>query len=250
VLTARSRARLDELADTVRSDHGVQVVVLDRDLAVPGSGDELVAELTARRIAIDILINNAGFGAHGDLVDADPARLDAMTSLNVSTVVGLTTRLLPGMVERKAGAIVNVASTAAFQPVPHMAAYGATKAFVLNFSRAVWAENRTTGVDVLALSPGATDTEFFRVAGEVAAVGARRSTEQVVQTALRALAQGRPSVVDGRRNAFVAWLSPRSPERLSIAIAERSVRPAGRRQTLVASSAVGDLPSASTQEHR
>lgn len=226
VLTARSRDRLTELADELRHTHGVTALVLTRDLARPGAAADLVAELTTHRIAVDILVNNAGFGAHGDLVDTPPERLDAMTALNVDAVVGLTSRLLPGMVERKAGAIINLASTAAFQPIPHMAVYGATKAFVLSFSRALWAETKDSGVAVLALSPGATDTEFFQVAGEDAAVGPRRSTAQVVGTALRALAQGRPSVVDGRRNALMAWVSPRSPERLVIGVAERTVRPA------------------------
>lgn len=225
VLTARSTDRLTALAEQLRRDHGTQTVVLAHDLGRPGGAQELVADLIDRGLTIDILVNNAGFGAHGDAVDADPDRLEAMTTLNVDAVVALTGRLLPGMTERGAGAIVNVASTAAYQPVPHMAVYGATKSFVLSFSRALWAETRGSGVDVLALSPGATATEFFQVAGEDAAVGARRSTAQVVATAMRALAAGRPSVVDGRRNALGAWISPRVPERLAIAVAERSLRP-------------------------
>lgn len=227
VLTARSRDRLTELADELRHAHGVDAVVLVHDLARPGSVQDLVDDLTAHHLKIDILVNNAGFGAHGDVVDTEPERLDAMTALNVDAVVALTGRLLPGMVERRAGAIVNLASTAAYQPVPHMAVYGATKAFVLSFSRALWSETKDFGVAVLALSPGATETEFFRVAGEDAAVGARRTTSQVVRTAMRALAQGRPSVVDGLQNALTAWVSPRVPERLTIAITERSLRPSG-----------------------
>lgn len=226
VLTARSRGRLTELADELRHTHGVTALVLPHDLGRPGATADLADKLTTHQVTVDILVNNAGFGAHGDLVDTPPERLEAMTALNVDAVVGLTSRLLPGMVERKAGAVINLASTAAFQPVPHMAVYGATKAFVLSFSRALWAETNGSGVAVLALSPGATDTEFFQVAGEDAAVGPRRSTAQVVGTALRALAQGRPSVVDGRRNALMAWMSPRSPERLAIGVTERTVRPA------------------------
>lgn len=225
VLTARSRDRLTELAGELTREHGVTALVLDRDLGRPGSAQELAGDLSARGVDIDILVNNAGFGAHGDVVDADPERLEAMTALNVDAVVALTARLLPGMVERRAGAIVNLASTAAYQPVPHMAVYGATKAFVLSFSRALWAETRDSGVAVLALSPGATDTEFFQVAGEGAAVGTRRTTAQVVSTAMQALAKGRPSAVDGLQNTLLAWVSPRTPERLTIAITERSVRP-------------------------
>ncbi|MFN8197777.1 MAG: SDR family NAD(P)-dependent oxidoreductase [Nakamurella multipartita] len=190
--TARSRSPADRAGRRAPAHPRGHRPGPDADLARPGAAADLVAELTTHRIAVDILVNNAGFGAHGDLVDTPPERLDAMTALNVDAVVGLTSRLLPGMVERKAGAIINLASTAAFQPIPHMAVYGATKAFVLSFSRALWAETKDSGVAVLALSPGATDTEFFQVAGEDAAVGPRRSTAQVVGTALRALAQGRP----------------------------------------------------------
>jgi len=146
--------------------------------------------LNRRDLLIDILINNAGFGMHGDVVDADADadRIDAMTSINLS-LVALASRLL----QRRAGAIVSMASTSAYQPVPNMAARGATNSFVLSSSRALWAENRTSGVDVLALSPAATETEFVSIAGEDAAIGRRRSTAQVVRTALRALSQGRPA---------------------------------------------------------
>ncbi|WP_278258418.1 SDR family NAD(P)-dependent oxidoreductase [Nocardioides convexus] len=137
----------------------------------------------------------------------------------------LTARLLPAMVERGEGQVINVASTAAFQPVPHMAVYAATKAYVLSFTRALWAETRGTGVKVLALCPGATDTEFFDIVGEAASVGNRRSPEQVVSTAERAIRRDRPSVVDGKRNAALAHVATRLPERIAISAAERSVRP-------------------------
>jgi short-subunit dehydrogenase len=109
-----------------------------------------------------------------------------------------------------------------------MAVYAATKSFVLSFTRALWAETRHTGVTVLAVCPGATDTEFFQTAGDDASVGPRRKPEDVVNTALRGLASRRPSVVDGHTNAAVAALAPRLPERVAISVAERSVRPTVR----------------------
>ncbi|MEV8239417.1 SDR family NAD(P)-dependent oxidoreductase [Microbacterium testaceum] len=145
--------------------------------------------------------------------------------MNVRSLTALTALLLPRMLSRKRGAVINVASTAGFQPVPHMAVYSASKAYVLTFTRALWSETRGTGVDVLALCPGATDTAFFATAGDAASVGNRRTPEKVVDSALRGLRRGRPSVVDGRANALVAWLAPRLPERLALGIAERSVRP-------------------------
>lgn len=151
--------------------------------------------------------------------------MTAQIQLNVAVVAQLSTLLLPAMVARGHGAIINIASTAAFQPVAHRAVYAATKAFVVSFTRALWAETRHTGVAVLAVCPGATDTEFFQTAGEEASVGTRRSPEDVVNTTLRALARRPPSVVDGRANALVAALAPRLPGRLALSLAERSVRP-------------------------
>jgi short-subunit dehydrogenase len=124
--------------------------------------------------------------------------------LNCAAEVDLTARFLPVMSARRDGVIINVASTAAFQPVAHMAVYAATKAFVLSFTEALWAEAKSSGVKVIAVSPGATDTPFFDVAGEEASLGKRRTPAQVVATALRGLARSRPSIVDGRLNALLA----------------------------------------------
>lgn len=226
VLVARSVAALEALAAELREAHGVDVEVVPLDLALPDSAAALAAEVSARGLVVDVLINNAGFGSHGDLVDADPAMLAQQIQLNVGTLVGATARFLPGMVAGGGGVVVNVASTAAFQPLPHMAVYGATKAFVLSFTQALWKENLSTGVKVLALCPGATDTAFFDVAGGDAAVGARRSPVQVVELAFDALAAGRPSVVDGAMNRLMARVGPRiMPERGMLAAAERAMRP-------------------------
>jgi short-subunit dehydrogenase len=226
VLVARRRAELEALADRLRDRHGVTVTVLPGDLSAPGAGAALVERLDAEGLAVDVLVNNAGFATHGDVATADVGRLLAQVAVNCTAVVDLTTRLLPGMLARGRGEIVTVASTVAFQPVPHMAVYGATKAFALSFSEALWSETRGTGVRVVAVCPGATETPFFDVVGaQEASAGRRRTPEQVVDTALRGLEQGRPSIVDGRANAAVSRLPRLLGRRTVLAIAERTVRP-------------------------
>ena len=217
VLVARRREALERLAAELRAAHGIDVTVLALDLATPSAGADLAAATEAAGITVDVLVNNAGFGTHGDLVDADPQRLAAEIQLNCSTLVDLTARYLPAMRRRGKGSIVNIASTAGFQPVPHMAVYGATKAFVLSFSEALWAEEKPHGIRVLAVCPGATDTEFFDTAGESAAVGKKRSADQVVERTIRELSSSKPSFVDGPANVIAARLLNRiTPRRLLI----------------------------------
>ena len=225
VLVARRADVLDELAVELRSRHRTRVTVIPRDLDSADGAETLVTELDAQGLRIDALINNAGLGIHGDLATAPLSSATTQIGVNVRSLTVLTALLLPGMVERRHGAIINVASTAGFQAVPHMAVYSASKSYVLTLTRALWREVRGSGVDALALCPGATDTAFFDTAGAAASVGNRRSPDQVVDTALKALRRGMPSVVDGGGNALVSWLAPRMPERLAIGLAERSVRP-------------------------
>lgn len=225
ILVARSEDKLTAIADELHNAHGVRAEVIAADLSIPGSSDSLVAQVDSRNLPVDILINNAGFGTHGDLADADPARIRDEVTLNVATLTDLTTVFYQRMVRAESGAIINVASTAAFQPIPHMAVYGATKAYVLSLSEALWWEGKQHGVRVLALCPGATDTGFFDVAGDDAAVGNRRSPQQVVDTALAALRKGKPSVVDGLQNYVSANASRVAPRAMVTAIAERTVRP-------------------------
>lgn len=225
VLVARRTDVLEQIARDLRTRHAVTVTVMAHDLGRPDAAETLVARLDAAKIAVDALINNAGLGIHGDLGSAPLTSTTTQIAVNVNSLTALTALLLPPMLARGRGAIINVASTAGFQPVPHMAVYSASKAYVLTFTRALWRETRGTGVDVLALCPGATDTAFFDTAGEAASVGTRRAPDQVVDTALRALRRGKPSVVDGRGNAFVSMIAPRLPERVALTLAERSVRP-------------------------
>jgi len=228
VLVARSERKLRANADEIIRRHAVRAEVFAVDLERPGAVDEIARRLDAAGRQIDILVNNAGFATHGDVATADPARQAAQVRLNCLAIVELTSRFLPAMTTRGAGVVVNVASTAAYQPLAHMAVYSATKAFILTYTEALWAEAKPAGVRVIAVSPGATDTPFFDVVGaEEASVGRRRTPRQVVATALRGLEKGRPSVVDGTMNKIVAGLPRALPRRAAIQIAERSVRPNG-----------------------
>lgn len=224
VLVARREQALTALADELRAAHGIAVTVIAQDLSTPESAEQLHSRTSDLGIEIDILVNNAGFGTHGDVVDADPHRLADEIQLNCGTLVGLTARYLPAMRARRRGTIINIASTASFQPVPHMAVYAATKAFVLSFSEALYGEEKRHGIRVLAVCPGATATEFFDVAGESAAVGIKRSAKQVVDNTMRALPGDKPSFVDGVANAVTARIGTKvAPRRLLIAVAGRLV---------------------------
>ena len=229
VLVARSQDRLTTLAGELNRSFGVAGDVAVADLARPSAAEDLAGELSGRALQIDILVNNAGFGLFAPLDQANSSALSDMVQLNVAALVGLTRAYLPGMLDRDRGVIINVGSTAGFQPVPYMAVYGATKAFVLSFTEALWAETRGTGVRVTALCPGSTDTGFFDVAGEDAQVGRRISPERVVEAALRALDRRRSTVVTGGAGNWLLTNSPRLVPRQFVArAAERTMRPAKR----------------------
>lgn len=222
VLVARREDRLIHLAERLQSDFGVTAHVISRDLVKDGAAADLADEVAGLGLTIDVLVNNAGFGTHSSFVDEDAARVSDEIALNVTVLVELTRALLPGMVERGFGAVVNVASTAAFQPLPQMAVYGATKAFVLSFTEALWGELEGSGVWALTLCPGATETEFFAAGpGEQASVGPRQSVDDVVAACMKALDKPSPppTVVSGLLNAALAkaprFLSRRATIRVS-----------------------------------
>lgn len=225
VIVARSADKLEALAHEIRGETGRQVAVFARDLGAQDASAHLVDDVTTAGITVDFLLNNAGFGLHSPVATSDPDRLAAMVQLNCGVLTELTQRFLPGMLERRHGTILNVASTASFQPIPTMAAYAASKAYVLSFTEALWHEVAGSGVRVLALCPGPTDTPFFDVAGEDFAGAGKRTTEQLIMTAKRALAQGRPSVVDGLPNALLARTARFVPKRPALWGAKRYVAP-------------------------
>lgn len=221
VLVSRRTGELEAIAERLRATYGVDVVVLGADLSEEAARDELAAELGRRGIEVDVLVNNAGFGTMGELATAEVARLNDEVALNCAAVAHLSRLFLPAMLERDAGDIVNVASTAAFQPIPTMAVYAATKAFVLSFTEALWAETRRTGVRVTAICPGPTETSFFDVAGNDQVMTRRRTPEQVVAATMDGLEHRRPSVVDGRFNAVQARFARLVPARVAAPVAAR-----------------------------
>ena len=202
VLVARRKDRLDALADEIGNARAVAV-----DLGEPGASPRLMADIAAHGERVECLINNAGFGLWGRFASLDGARQRQMIDLNCGTLVELCHAVIPAMIARKSGAILNVASTAAFQPGPGMATYFATKAFVLSFSEALHEEVRKSGVRVTALCPGPTATEFGDVAGfkgNGAFEKLSASSSEVVVAGLKALDSNRAVVIPGLLNKFGA----------------------------------------------
>lgn len=216
VLVARREERLRELARELQARHGdrLAVEVCPADLAT-GEGPERVFRFTEERaIAVDLLVNNAGFGAYGEFLHTPRERYRQMVQVNVAAVVELTHLYLPGMVARGRGDILIVASTAAFQPVPYLSCYAATKAFDLLFAEGLAEEYRRYGIRVCALCPGPTETEFQQVAGQPDRLFRLvEKPEKVARAGLQALAAGRSYVVSGWWNYLQTQaerLAPRS----------------------------------------
>lgn len=215
VLVARRQDKLESLAQALHDEHGVTVHVLAQDLAQPGAAAELVEQLNAAGLDIDVLVNNAGFGLRGNLVELDNQRQAEMIQLNCTALTELCRLLLPAMQARGRGGILNVGSTAGFQPGPHMAVYYASKAYVLMFSEALHEECRGTGVHVSCLCPGATATEFADVANMndslLFRMGTMRSA-RVAQIGIAGLDANKAVVIAGLKNwlgAFSLRFTPR-----------------------------------------
>jgi short-subunit dehydrogenase len=204
LLVARSEDKLIALCNELGRLTSIRAQYLALDLTNAEARSQLFEETQKRELEIEMLINNAGFGSMGDFLKLDAQRELEMIELNVTALVELTQRFLGPMRERKSGTIINVASTAAFQPVPYMATYAATKAFVLSFSEALWDENRAHGIHVMALCPGVTETNFFEAAGiDRPPMRTVQTPEEVVETTLRALTRKKSLVISGWANWFV-----------------------------------------------
>ncbi len=214
VLIARREEKLDAVADALRRRHSIEATVLACDVANPGAPRWIEDRLDAHSFGIDTLVNCAGFGTHGRFASADLRRELEMLTVNVAALTELTGRLLPDMVARGRGRILNVASTAAFQPTPLMATYGATKAYVLSFSEALAEELRDSGVTVTALCPGVVDTGFQARAGvetmRLVHWGSM-SADRVAELAYRDTLRGRPLSVPGWGNRLLAVASRLAP---------------------------------------
>lgn len=219
-LVARSRAKLETLADELSSRHGVRAEALVADLTDERSRTAIVDELEARSLSVNVLVNNAGLSTMGPVYRSDPDAELAMVRTDVEAVVHLCSLFLPGMVERRSGCVLNVASTAAFQPLPGQAGYGASKAFVLSYTHALRGELRGTGVTATVLCPGPVDTGFAAAAG----ISDKQATDampkvlwvpagDVAKAAVAGMDADRAVVIPGvanRISAAAGWLSPRS----------------------------------------
>lgn len=207
ILTARRADRLEALAADLRRSHGVTVHSFPIDLAEPDAPAALVAQIADAGLAIDILVNNAGFGLLGAVAELDGAKLAAIIDVNCRALVVLAHAVLPAMIARGSGAILNIASTAAFQSMPRFAVYSASKAFVLSFSEALHEEVKAHGIAVTALCPGPTHTEFADVAGMRHSMLFERfagDADAVVRDGLAALRSNRAVKISGAMNALMA----------------------------------------------
>jgi uncharacterized protein len=226
VLTARRRERLDELAQRLAAAHKIRAEVFVADLAQP-EAPPLIFDFTRQKdFTIDLLINNAGFGASGEFPSVELQRLLDMVQVNCSAVVHLTRLYLPGMIERGRGDVLIVASTASFQAVPYISTYAATKAFDLLLAEGLAEEMKPHGIRVCALCPGSTVSEFHKVAGHTRPVSGNQETaEKVVRTGLQALALGKSYVISGTGNYLGAHTQRLVPRGLVTRIAGRMFRP-------------------------
>lgn len=215
-LVARREDLLRELADELTAEHGIRAEPLAADLAKAGRREDLTERIEDLGLTVEILVNNAGYGGFGPFVEQDRTRELGMVKLNVEAVVDLTGRYLPGMVERGRGAVLNVASTAAFQPMPDNATYAATKAFVLSHSEALHTELKGTGVTFTVVCPGPSKTGFPEAAGNAEAGSSApefiwTSPEEIAAQAISGAERGRRTVVPGWFNTASAIAGRHTP---------------------------------------
>jgi short-subunit dehydrogenase len=226
VLTARRVDRMEELARTLRETHGVKVEVFPADLAFSETPQKIFDFTTQHGIDVELLINNAGFGQYGELPQVDTQRLLDMVQVNCGAVVHLTRLFLPGMVQRRRGDVLILASTASFQAVPYISTYAATKAFDLLFAEGLAEEMKPYRIRVCALCPGSTESEFHAVAGQQRFTAKNMgSAEKVARTGLQALAEGKSYVISGFANYMGAQSQRVVPRRLVTRIAANLFRP-------------------------
>ena len=227
VLTARDRDALEQAAAPLRQA-GRRVAILTEDLSDPAAPGRLVAELESRGLVVDHLVNNAGISTVGLARDADPDAERAVLQVNAVTPVELGVRLLPGMVARRRGGILNVASTSAFQGMPWVTAYGASKALLLSWSQGVHAELEGSGVRCTVVCPGPVDTGFFERNGQGRPPRITMVTpERVARVALRAYERNRSLAITGHLARLGAWATRLAPRAVAARVAEGYARPGG-----------------------
>ncbi len=207
VVVARTKCKLDVLKMTLEKRFGIEVITIEKDLSVPGAAEEVYEEVSSRNITVDYLVNNAGFGDISLFAESDWTRQQRMINLNVLALTHLSRLFLPDMISRKSGKILNVASTASFQPGPSMAVYFATKSYVLSFSEAINNEVRENGVTVTALCPGSTESGFHAAAnGEGRHIKERNlpSAREVAEFGYKSMMKGKAVAIPGIMNSIMA----------------------------------------------
>jgi short-subunit dehydrogenase len=229
VLVSRSEQKLNQLAKQLQKQYQVQVDLIVKDLTELGAAQSVYDIVQAKKLTIDLLINNAGFGDYGDFAERDGERQVKIVQLNILALVDLTHKFLPEMRQRRSGSIINLSSLSAFQPIPYLSVYAASKAFILNFSQALWAENRPYDVRVLVVCPGPVETNFFAEANIPPELAGRTNkisaAHEVVQESLKALAKGDSIVVIGGVNThLITKLSPLVPRRILLNMLARQFR--------------------------
>ena len=227
ILAARSADRLHTLAGEIEQAHQVRVDVMPTDLTDHAAVTALGEQTRGR---VHLLVNNAGFGSYGPFAGLDPDREYEQVLVNDAALVALTRAVLPQMLQRRTGGVLNVASTIAFQPGPYQAVYSATKAFVLSFTEALRIETRGSGVRVLALCPGPVQTSFLATLGDDRAAhtpiySRLDRADRVVTVGLRALDHDRGTVIPGTRNTLLAWGPRFTPRAVTARISGRLLRP-------------------------
>jgi len=226
VLVARREDRLKTLAEELAGAHGIDARSVALDLSLPDGPAELLRRTEEQGLAIDLLVNNAGFGLYGAHMDIPWERERQMLALDVVALADLTKRYVAGMLERGRGSVIQVASIGAYQASPSYASYSAAKAFVLSFGEALAYELRDTPVNVTVLSPGVTETEFLEVSGQERNLFHRLTMmppRRVTEAGLRAVLRGKPSVVPGVANKLAAFSLRFMPRRLQAAVASASM---------------------------
>ena len=232
ILVARRTELMVELAQELHTKHGTRCEIISADLSDPSEPQRVLKEIAAKGVTIEFLVNNAGFGVVGEVDQADVDRLLQLVRLNISALMELTYRLLPEMLERGHGVILNVSSLSAFQPVAYMGVYAASKAFVLHFSEALHCELKDRGITVTAVCPGVTRTSFFDVAGAPGWLQKHSSlaVEPVVKAALRAAERRHQYVVPGWRNYLLTLLVRIASRRRVVKESTRFFRPRRKRE--------------------
>jgi uncharacterized protein len=231
VLVARRKDRLDLLAAELATAHGIKVHVVAADLMDAKAPEQIIADVKGKGLQIDFLVNNAGFGSNGAFAELEPAKEIGQVQVNIGALVELTRAFVPGMIARKSGRVLNIGSTAGFQPGPFMAVYYASKAFVNSFTEALWYELRGTGVTATLSCPGPTATEFLVVAGndktKLARMGMMTAAE-VARGGYKAMFAGKRRVIHGLSNRLAILTVPIAPRTMLLGVvAGLNRKPAG-----------------------